>query len=89
MDFEEVGAAGQVQGAGLRAVAFALLEDVLDVLAGERLARDGVVHGEGDFFRAVDVGEGDDAVDMGAGLEAAGDELLIVVFGLRAEGIEG
>ena len=53
---EEVGAPGEVQGAGLRGVAFALLEDVFDVFAGERLAGDGVIHGESDFFGAVNVG---------------------------------
>jgi hypothetical protein len=37
-------------------VAFALLEDVFDVLAGERLAGDGVFKGEGDFFGAVNIG---------------------------------
>ena len=61
----------EVQRAGLRGVAFALLEDVFNVFAGERLAGDGVIHGEGDFFAAVDVGQGDDLVDMDAGLEAA------------------
>ena len=57
-----------MQGAGLRGVAFALLEDVFDVLAGEGLALDGVVNGEGELFRAVDVGERDDFVDVDAGL---------------------
>ncbi len=49
---------------------------------------DGVVDGEGDFFGTVDVGEGDDFVDVDAGVEVAGAELLVVGFGLRTEGVE-
>ena len=78
-----------MQGAGLRGVAFTLLEDVFDVFAGERLACDGVLHGKADFIGAVDVGQGDDLVDVDADLEAAGCELLVIVFGLRTEGIKG
>ena len=55
-EVEEIGAAGEMEGAGTWGVAFALLEDVFDIFAGERLAGDGVIHGEGDFVRAVDVG---------------------------------
>ena len=78
-----------MQGAGLERGPFALLEDVLDVLAGERLADDGVINGAGDLVGAVDIGDGDDLVDVRTGVEAAFFELLVVVFGLRAQGVKG
>jgi hypothetical protein len=55
-EVEEVGAAGEVQGAGCGGVAGALFEDVFDVLAGVGLGLDGVLDGEGDFFGAVNLG---------------------------------
>ena len=88
IEIEKVGAVGEVKGSGRRAEAGALMEDIFDVLAGEGLAFDGVLEGEGDLFRAMDVGEGDDLVDVHAGLEIAGAELLVVVLGLWAEGVE-
>ena len=88
-EIQEIGAPGEVQRAGARGVSLALLEDVLDVLAGERLAGDGVIDGAGDFVGPVDVGEGDDLVDMDAGVEAAGAQLLVVVLCLRAQGVKG
>ena len=88
-EVEEVGAAGEVEGAGLGLGPGALLEDVFDVLTGVGVAGDGVVEGEGDFVRAVDVSEGDDFVDVDAGVEASGAELVVVGFGAGTEGVEG
>ena len=73
-----------MQRTGLRNEAFALLEDILDVLAGECLAGDGVINGAGDFVCPVDVGKSDDLIDVDAFVEAASTKLLVVVFGLRA-----
>ena len=73
-----IGAVGAGEGAGCWGVAGALFEDVFDILAGVGLALDGVLDGEGDFFGAVNFGEGDDFVDMGAFVEVAGGELLMV-----------
>ena len=47
-------------------------EDVFDVLAGVGMAGNGIVDGEGYFIGAVDVGEGDDFVDVDARVEVAG-----------------
>lgn len=88
-EIEQVGAAGEMEGSGCRGVAGALFEDVFDVLAGVGLALDGVFDGEGDFFGAVDFGEGDDLVDMNALVEVAGGELLVIVFGVGTDGVEG
>ena len=88
-EIEQVGAAGEMEGSRCRGVAGALFEDVFDVLAGVGLALDGVLDGEGYFFGAVDFGEGDDLVDMNALVEVAGGELLVIVFGVWADGVEG
>ena len=78
-----------MQRAGLRGVAFALLEDVIDVLTGVRLTRDGVFNGAGDFVGAVNVGKGHDLVDVAACVETASGELLVVMFGVRTQGVKG
>ena len=88
IDIEEVGAAGKMQGTGLRGEALALFEDIGDVFAGEGLGVEGVLDGASQVVLAVDVGEGDDFVDVDAGVETALGELAVVVFRARAQGVE-
>lgn len=89
LEIEQVAAAGEVERSGRQGVALVLLEDVFDVLAGEGVSLGGVADGAGDRLAAVDVGQGDDMVDVEAWLEAAGAELAVVGFGLGAQGVEG
>ena len=77
-----------MQGTGLRGEPLALFEDVGDVFAGEGLAVEGILDGAGEVVLAVDVGEGDDFVDVDAGVETALGELVVVVFGAGAERVE-
>ena len=67
IDIEEVGAAGEMQGTGLRGEALALFEDIGDVFAGEGLEVEGVLDSASEVVLAVDVGEGDDFVDVDGG----------------------
>ena len=46
----------------------ALFEDVFDVFAAEGLEAQGVLDGAGDFFGAVDLGQGDDLAGCDGGL---------------------
>lgn len=87
-DLQKIGAPGEVQGTRLRGEGFALDEDVFDVLAGEGLACDGVLDGPGHFVRSIDVGQSDDFVDLSAGIERAGGELPVVVFGVGTQGVK-
>ena len=88
IDIEQIGAAGKMQGAGLRGEPLALFEDVGDVFAGEGLGVEGVLDGASEVLLAVDVGEGDDFIDVDAGVETALGELAVVFFSAGAQGVE-
>jgi hypothetical protein len=77
-----------MQGSGLRGEPLMLFEDVGDIFAGEGLAIEGVLNGAGEVVLTVDVGESDDFVDVGARVKAALGELMVVLFGARAQRVE-
>ena len=85
VQFEQVGGAGQVQGAGFGQLALALLQDVGDVFAAVGVVVVGILEGPGDFVRAVDFDQGEDFLDVMAGVEPALLELLVIFGSLRAQ----
>ena len=88
IDIEQVGAAGKMQGTGLRGEPLALFEDIGDVFAGEGLGVESVFDGASQVVLAVDVGEGNDFVDVDAGAQAAGAQLPVVGFGAGTQRVE-
>ena len=58
------------------------------VFAGEGLGVEGVLDSASEVVLAVDVGEGEDFVDVEAGVETALGELAVVFFSARAQGVE-
>lgn len=88
-EVEQIAAASEVERTGCRCLALPLLKDVFDILAGVGLTLDGVLYGEGYFFRTVDFRESDDFVNMNAFVEVTLRELLMIVFGVGAHCVEG
>ncbi len=84
VQLEQVGCAGQVQGAGFGQVAQALLQDVGDVFATVGVILVRILNGPRDFVGAIDLDQSEDLLHVMAGVEPALLELLVVFGGLRA-----
>src|SRR5216684_3338826 len=79
---EQIGRAGQMQCARFGQLARALFDDVGDVFAAVGLVLVGVLDGPGDFFQAVDFDQGEDFLDVMAGVKPALEELCAGFVGL-------
>src|SRR5436190_22507089 len=79
IQFEQVRGAGQVQSAGLRQGASALLQDVGDVFATVSLVVVSVLESADEPLSAVDFEQGQDFLDVMPGVKAALLELFVVI----------
>ena len=84
---QQVLLARQVQGAGFFRRMLALVQEVGDVFAREGLIGEGILQGPGDDLHAVAFAQGDDLLDMVFGVKAALFQLLVVsgALGQRAK----
>jgi hypothetical protein len=85
----DTGHVHRLDGDARRRVLGVAREVIGPAVPGDLVAGACVVDGEGDVSGAVNFGQGDDFVDVDAGVEAAGGELLVVGFGPGTEGVEG
>ena len=84
-DVEEIAAAGEMEGAGLRGEAGALLHQVGNIFRGERLVDKGILHRPGHGLRGVDVAQGDDFAHVMVRIEAPLFQLEVIGLGPRRE----
>jgi len=82
IDFEEIFPSREMQGCGLRQEAGALLQKICDVLAGESLEVEGILHGPLDLIRSMDFAQGHDLLNVVPGVHSAFIELPVIVRGL-------
>ncbi len=78
--------AGQVQSAGFLSWTLALLENVGDILAGERLEGEGVLQGLSHRLGSLKLAPGGDLLDVRLGVEAPLFQRLVIIVSLRAKG---
>lgn len=81
-DFKKVLSSGQMKSAGFGEAPQALFEKIGDVFRGESLEEAGILDGSVDGISAVDFTEGDDFVDVMAGVETAFFHFTEVILGL-------
>ena len=83
---QEIGATGEMEGAGLRGKAGTLLHQVGDIFRGECLIDKGVLHRPGHGLRRVDVTQGHDFTHVMVRIQAPLLELAIIRLRLGGEG---
>src|SRR5579871_5274611 len=71
-----------MQRARFGQLALVLFDDVGDVFAAVGLVLVSVLDGSGDFFQAIDFDQGEDFLDVMAGVKPALPELLIIFWSL-------
>ena len=81
LEFEQVGAPGEVQRRGLGERAGSGFEEIGDVVAGERAIVEGIVEGAGGGLGAVGLTERDDFAHVMDRIEATLLELAVVLVG--------
>ena len=84
-DVEEIAAPGEMEGAGLRGEAGALLHQVGDIFRGEGLVDKGILHRPGHGLRGVDVAQGDDFAHVMVRIEAPLFQLEVIRLRPRRE----
>ena len=84
-DLQEVVAAGEMEGAGLRGEAGTLLQQVGDIFRGEGLVDKGILHRPGHGLRGVDVTQGHDFAHVMVRIEAPLLQLEVIRLRPRRE----
>ena len=82
LDFKKVLSSGQMEGAGFGEGPRTLFEKIGDVFRGEGLEEAGVLDCSVDGILAIDFTEGDDLVEVMAGVETAFFQFTVVILGL-------
>ena len=87
LDIEEIGSSGKVQRAWFGQASRALLQEIGDVLAGEGLKEEGILHDPFHGLGAVDFAQGNDLAHMVGWIDAPVLELPVVVvcFGAKRD----
>ena len=81
LKFEKIFPSGEMQGSRFGQEPGALFAKIGDVLTGESLEGEGILHGPGHLLYPVDFAQGDDLVEVMAGIHAAFFKLSVVVSG--------
>ena len=82
---QEIAASGEMEGAGLRGEAGALLHEVGDIFRGEGLIDKGILHRPGHRLRGVDVAQGHDFAHVMVRIEAPLLQLEVIRLRPRRE----
>ena len=84
-DVEEIAASGEMEGAGLRGEAGALLHQVGNIFRGERLVDQGILHRPRHRLRGVDVAQGHNFAHVMMRIEAPRLQLEVIRLSARRE----
>ncbi len=82
LDFKQVLPSGQMESAGFREGPQALFEKIGDVFRGKSLEEAGILDRSVDSIAAIDFAEGNDLLEVMAGVETAFLQFTVIILGL-------